>query len=372
MATSDNFQRLLYPGLRKIFFDTYTEKAEEYSKIYHINTSKKATEEDHHVSGLGMWEEKKRSENISYEDIQDGLSVFYRHKAYAKGIQVERELYDDDQYSVINKLPKTIARGGRATVETLSAQVLNEGFNTAGYDGVPLFSSSHPLIKGGTGDNVLDRVLSPQGIQEGLLLMSQQTDEAGLKIQSKADKLIIPEELEWTAYRILQSAQLPGTVFNDKNPAKGLAGLKVIIMSYLSSTRAWFLQDSSLHEMTFFWRVKPEFAQKSEFDNMVAKYRGYLRFSVGYSNWRGMIGSDGSVATDWPESPWQQEGDPKEVYVGYEATGAITAVTNGVEYDSDAQVFIVPAVVNMFTFKDVATDKIASKSGDAWSIVTDA
>lgn len=294
MATSENFQRLLYPGLRKIFFETYAEKEEEYSKVFHVKTSKRATEEDHHISGIGMWEEKKRSENIKYEDIEDGLSVFYRHKAYAKGIQIERELYDDEQYNIINKMPKTIARGGRATVESISADVLNEGFTKTGYDGVPLFSDSHPLIKGGTGDNVTDAELSVEGLREAMLIMSNQTDEAGLKIQAKADKLIIPEDLEWTAYRLLNSAQLPYSQLNDKNPVKGLASLKPIVMSYLTSPTAWFLQDSSLHELTFFWRVKPEFAQAKEFDNMVAKYRGYLRFSVGYSNWRGIVGSDGT------------------------------------------------------------------------------
>jgi len=295
MATSDNFQKLLYPGLRKIFFDTYTEKAEEFSKVFHVKTSKKASEEDHTVSGLGTWDEKKRSENIKYEDIEDGLSIYYYHKAYAKGIQVERELYDDEQYGVINKLPKTIARGGRATVEKLAADVLNDGFDTAGYDEQYLFDSDHPLIKGGTGDNVTDAVLSVDGLKTAMLLMSSQTDEAGLKIQAKADKLIIPEDLEWTAYSLLESVQIPSSANNDKNPVKGLAGLKPIVMSYLTSSTAWFLQDSSLHELNFFWRVKPEFASTKEFDNMVAKYRGYLRFSVGYSDWRGLVGSDGTA-----------------------------------------------------------------------------
>ena len=293
--TSENFQKLLYTGLRKIFFDTYLEKPEEFSQVFHVNTSKRASEEDHHVSGTGLWEEKKRSENIKYEDAKDGPSVYYYHTAFAKGIQVERELYDDEQYSVINKMPKTIARGGRATVEQVAADVLNNGFTVGGYDGEPLFDSAHPLIKGGTGDNVFDAILDDtEAIREGLMLMSSQTDEAGLKIQAKADRLIIPEDLEWTAYTLLNSALLPGTPNNDINAAKGLARLKPIVLSYLTDEKAWFLQDSSLHELTFFWRAKPEFAEKTEFDNMVAKYRGYLRFSVGYSNWRGIVGSDGS------------------------------------------------------------------------------
>ncbi len=294
MATSDNFQRMLLPGLRKIFFETYNEISPQFEKVFNVGTSNQAVEEDHHVSGLGMWEEKKRSENIKYEDIEDGLSIFYKHTAFAKGIQIERELIDDEKYSVINKMPKTLARGGRALVETTAADLLNNAFSANGYDGVPMFSDSHPLIKGGTGDNIFDAPLNEDGIEEGILLMRSTTDEAGLKIQSRPDRLIIAPDLEWTAIRLLESTQQPGTANNDVNVAK--SRVSPVVMDYLTSATAWFLQDSKMHEMNFFWRVKPEFKDHEEFDNMVAKYRGYLRFSVGYSNWRGIVGSDGTGA----------------------------------------------------------------------------
>jgi hypothetical protein len=51
--------------------------------------------------------------------------------------------------------------------------------------------------------------------------------------------------------------------------------------------------DPTLNELNFFWRVKPEFKGAENFDNMVAKYRGYLRFSCGYSDWRGWVGNAG-------------------------------------------------------------------------------
>ena len=58
----------------------------------------------------------------------------------------------------------------------------------------------------------------------------------------------------------------------------------------------WFLQDGSRHELNFFWRVKPEFKNEEDFDTFVAKYRGYMRYSYGFSDWRGMVGSKGTPA----------------------------------------------------------------------------
>ena len=38
---------------------------------------------------------------------------------------------------------------------------------------------------------------------------------------------------------------------------------------------------------------KPEFKGEEAFDNFVAKYRGYMRYSFGVSDWRGLVGSTG-------------------------------------------------------------------------------
>ena len=72
-------------------------------------------------------------------------------------------------------------------------------------------------------------------------------------------------------------------------------------MDYLATTaggndKFWFLQDGNRHELNFFWRVKPEFKHEEDFDTFVAKYRGYMRYSYGFSDWRGMVGSTGGVS----------------------------------------------------------------------------
>lgn len=293
MLVSGNFQKLLEPKFRKIFFDTYDELPEQFPDIYNVHSSKKAKEYDYHVSGTGEWEEKVPSGPISEEDIEHGFEVSYVHKAYAKMITIERELADDEMYGVMDKLPKKLARGGRTTVEKTAAAILNNGFTVNGYDSVPLFSNSHPMLKGGTCSNLMTgAALSDATLKLGITMMrTNMKTEEGLKMQAKAQKLIVPADLEFTALTILQSAGQSGTANNDTNVIKGK--LKPVVMDYLTDANAWFLMDPTLNEFNFFWRVKPEFKGTENFDNMVAKYRGYLRFSCGYSDWRGWIGNAG-------------------------------------------------------------------------------
>jgi phage major head subunit gpT-like protein len=294
MLQSGNFQELLEPKFRKIFFDAYTELPPQYDKIFEVKTSKKAKEYDYHVSGTGMWEEKVPGGPIAEDEIDHGQEVTYTHTAYAKMISVERELVDDDQYSVIEKLPKNLGEGCRVTVETTAASIINNGFSANGYDAVPLFSDSHPLLRGGTADNLMAAAdLVDSTLKLGLTQMRTATKtQEGFKMQAEAKQLIVPADLEFTALTLIRSTQTAGTTNNDINVVQNK--LQPVVMDYLTDADAWFLRDPRLSQTIFFWRVKPEFKGNEVFDNMVAKYRGYARFSVGYSDWRGWLGNTGA------------------------------------------------------------------------------
>lgn len=295
MLTSGNFQALLEPKFRKIFFDTYDELPEQFSDVYKVQGSKKAKEYDYHVTGTGEWEEKQPGGPISEEEIDHGQEVTYVHKAYAKMITIERELIDDELYGIMDKLPKKLARGGRATVEKTAAAILNNAFTVNGYDGKPLFANDHPLLHS---SDVLDNlmtgsVLNDTNLKLGMTQMrTGMLTQEGLKAQASAKRLVIPADLEFTALVLLQSAGQAGTPNNDTNVLRGK--LKPVVLDYLTNPKAWFLQDPTLSELNFFWRVKPEFKSTENFDNMVAKYRGYLRFSCGYSDVRGWVGNPGA------------------------------------------------------------------------------
>lgn len=303
LSNEENFGKLLEPGLRKIFFETYDEIPEQFSKVYNVMSSNSAAEHDWGMGAFGDWTERtSQFDEVAYTTLSPGLDRTYTHDAFTQGFMVTREMYDDDKYRQIEKLPKAMARSGRAKVEKDAISLLVNGFTTNIYDGKPLFSDEHPLLDSTeVGINLAEGVLNDANLKSALAIMRETLDEAGNLIQMKATKLIIPPALEDTAIRLLKSTQIAGGELNDTNKFLNSYGIEIVVMDYLSaaaggSDTAWFLQDGSRHEMNFFWRTKPEFKWKEEFDNFVAKYRGYMRYSFGVSDWRGIVGSTGVVA----------------------------------------------------------------------------
>ena len=297
-TSNPGWSRLLEPGLRKIFFETWKELPTQYNKVLNVLNSKKHAEHDLSLTGFGPWE--ARTSEISavpYDDPMEGFEITYTHTEFLKGFKVSRAMVDDELYNQINKLPKNLARSGRAKVETDAASIFNNGFTNEGYDGEPLFSTEHPIVRtGGKGSNLIEvsgatnpeDILNEDTVNEALLLARNTTDDAGLKIVVRPKKLVVPPNLEPQAQRIVNSAQRPGTDLNDINTIK--SKLQIVVMDYLEMDNAFFLLDDDVHELNFFWRVRPEFKSEEDFDTLEAKYRGYMRYSHGYSNWRGAIG----------------------------------------------------------------------------------
>lgn len=307
----NDFGLLLEPKLRKVFYDTYKEVPEQFSKIYNVKTSKKAKETDYGVGAFRPWTQfgNKMSTvgdstlmpQVKYQKIHPGLERTYVHEEFASGFMVERKFVDDEMYDVIEKLPKDLARAGRYKVELDAVTPFNEALKatpTANiYDSQPLFSHTHPLVETKNadgsnitvkGDNLIDGTLSADTLKAALLLGRKQVDEAGKLIVMSFDTLVVPPALEWLAMELTKTTGKPGTELNDINVLKG--SLNIIVWDFLTKEDACFIMDSKNHQANFFWRVKPDFQSEKDFDSLVKKYNGYMRYSYGFSDWRGFIG----------------------------------------------------------------------------------
>lgn len=294
-----NYGKLLEPGLRKIIFETYGEKPEQYSKVFNVISSKKAIETDARMGGFSMFNEKATLDSTEYEDLTSLDTVQYKHVTYSKGFLVEKELVDDEQYGQIRKAAQALARAARSTVEVKAASVLNTAFsaNANNWKGEALISASHSLLGGGTTSNSLGTVaLSEPNLELAFKLAREQVDERGLKIQMNPNLLIVPPALEFTAEKIAKSIQLPSVGIgsnqdvNDINPLRGR--FQVVVLDYLTDATNWFLVDTAMNPLNFFWREKMSFKSENDFDTDVAKYKARMRFSYGWTDWRGIIGSE--------------------------------------------------------------------------------
>lgn len=306
--TDARFGKLLEPGLRKIFFETYDELPEQFSMVYNVYNSEKAKETDWGMGAFQDWTVRAdQFDTVAYQTLSPGLERTYIHDAFTSGFMITKEMYDDDLYGPMEKLAKALARSGRAKVEKDAIKTFVNAFTEdAGgvgasqiYDGKALCASDHPLLdSAGVGNNLASGALSDTNIKAAIQLMLDTPDEAGNLMQIMADRLIIPPALLDTAKRVLHSTQISGGDLNDTNEYLANYGIQPVVMSWLSTAGGgndlyWFLQDSKRHEVNFFWRKRPEFAWDEDFDTFVAKYRAYMRYSFGVSDWRGIVGSPG-------------------------------------------------------------------------------
>lgn len=292
----NTFGDLLEPGFRQIFDDVYKEIPQVFPSLLHVNTSTKQDEKDSAISGFGLLALTSEGGAIDYEDPVQMYDKRYIHQKYTKGFKVSEELYEDDQYGVIKKKPAALARAARRTTESSAANLFNNAFSTSylGGDAKPLVSVSHPRSDGGTAQSNASSTgltLTETNLETGRLAMRGHLDDKGMKIESMADTLVVPPALEKQAHVIVDSNLRSDSADNDLNFYKGK--LKIVVWDWLTSTTAWFLLDSRMHELNWFWRIQPEFKQDTAFDTGMALYKTRTRFSNGFSDYRGVWGSKG-------------------------------------------------------------------------------
>ena len=296
----NNFAELLTPVHRKVFFESYNKKPKQYTSIFKVDNMHAKEETFPHLGAFGKWSENTEGNDFNQADIAMGDVATFTAKRFDKAYEVTWELVQDDLYNAL----KGFGRGGSAsklggglgaTEESEAASVILKGFTENGYDGVPLFSESHPLVNStNTSSNLVSGGLSDETLKEALTKMRLQTDEAGVLVAAHADRLIVHPDWEFTARALIGSTLQAGTANNDKNT---LPGLDIVVWDYLydvaGTDKPWFVQDSTMDNLLFLWREKPIFDSEKIENKMDYRFYGYCRFDTGYADWRGLCGSKG-------------------------------------------------------------------------------
>ena len=309
------FAQLMAPGLHDEFlhWTDLLQRDEEYSHLFHIETSKMAYEDEVEFAGLPPMVEKPEGESVVYADAIQGGTKRYLHFTYALGVRCSFELYEDDQYNVINQVPKALARSAQFIKEQQAANIFNLGFSTViTTDGLSLFNNAHPLLGGPAATSVapgLTNIISSVGtypnrpatdvdlsftaIQLMVNFFERMPDSQGLPVVIKPRLVVIPPELKWIAREILGSPHKPYTSDNEINSILK-EDLSYFVSHYLTSQSAWFvLADPMSHRLKFFMRHELDEDFSDDFDTRSVKQLSFMRFSVGATVWEGTFGSNG-------------------------------------------------------------------------------
>lgn len=299
MAISEQWAELLAPGLRNIFFNQYKALAASAKAplLFNIVGSKKENEYDLGAGGFADWQEYK--DTIEYDDNDQGYKTTFTHVEYARGFKVKRKLVDDDLYNIISKKPRGLALAAARKREKDAANIFVNAFDTStanlGADSQSLCDGAHPHSPANTtstqsnsGTTAIDR----ESIIATRELMRAFTDDRGELMPINPDTLLVPPELEEEAWVETKTPKKTDSGNNDLSFVNSL-GLRVITWDYLTDANNWFMIDSQLAKQHLLWfdRVGLEFAldPRSDFQ-LEARYRGYMRYSLGWSDWKWVYG----------------------------------------------------------------------------------
>lgn len=298
ILTRENFGAVLTPIHKKIFFDSYKEKPCQYSQVFKKDTMRGKQQTYPHLGSLGAWQPGQEGKVFNLSDFKEGATATFIAQRYDNSYKITWELIQDDYYNVMKGYgkggsAKGLGRGARVTEERQAANIVLNGFTTAGYDGKPLFAEDHPLINSTkTGCNLIHGALTDANLKKALTMLRKQPDEAGEIIDTHATQLVVAPENEFTAKAIVNSILQSGTNNNDVNT---VPNLKVVVWDYLSNdtTNPWFVQDESIDNLMFLDREAAMFGSQFIPGQMDSLMYGYERFAAGYVDWRGIVGSDG-------------------------------------------------------------------------------
>lgn len=297
---TSSFAKALWPGVNAWYGKSYGEFEVEYTKLFDKFTSTRNFEEDVGVSSFGLAIQKAEGSPISYDSERQGFTTRYSHLVFALGFIITREIMEDDQYDVVGqKKAQGLAYSMRQTKEVIGANVYNRAFSSSytGGDGVALLSASHPNVAGGTWSNLIGTAsdLSEAALEQAVIDIAGFTNDRGLKIAVRPQSLVIPWQLAFEANRILKSQGRVGTDNNDINALNSLGLFKdVIVNHYLTDTDAWFIRTNVQNGMKYFERRADQFEMDNDFDTENAKFKATSRWSVGWTDPRGLYGSAGA------------------------------------------------------------------------------
>jgi phage major head subunit gpT-like protein len=295
---SDSFGDLLDPRFQSIFHEEYTDVPDMLPEVYNFVPT--------NGRNNMMWSQVGAVEDfveftgtVDYSSMNQGFDTTALPVEFARGIQVERKLFDDDQYNIMDQRPRGLAAAAFRTRQKHGAQFFN---NAASIDStfytntenVAPVSNSHLTTSGASTaigfDNMLTSSLTAVSVQTARIQMRAFRGDQAEIITVQPNTLLIPPDLEEIAYEITASSGKVDTDLNNENIHKGR--YKVIDWEYLTDVNNWFMMDSSLQKRSLHWtdRTPIEFAMIEDFDTLVAKWRGYQRYAMAHIDWRFLLG----------------------------------------------------------------------------------
>jgi hypothetical protein len=293
-VNSIEFSTALRPGINKWYGDEATALSKRFKDfipvLYNVENSSKAYEEIAEILGFGLFGELGEGSAIDWDTIRKGRDLKIVNVDFSKGYRVTRKMQRDEQYGLVSKFTKMLARSANKTVRYRAMLPLALGFGAGtgtwnsdgwaattetylGMDSKPLFDDAHTLQLTGsvpdysttytlptTWSNYSSSALAESTLAAGLAALRTQPDEHGFVAGYTANTLVVPSALYYTAQQLVNATATNTVQVNSGVPSL-IAGsnLSILEIPELPDTAGWYLLSdvSERDTSVFYWREKP-------------------------------------------------------------------------------------------------------------------
>ena len=292
----------LEPGLNALFGLEYKRYENQHAEIYTNESSDRAFEEEVMLSGFGRAQVKAEGAGVSFDDAQETFTARYTHETVALAFAITEEAIEDNLYDrLAARYTKALARSMSNAKQVKAVELLINGLPGVGTftsgDGVSLFNKDHPTIAGVFANTLQTQAdLNETSLEQSLIDIGKMTDERGLKVAARGVKMIVPQELQFTAERLMKSQGRTGTADNDINAiaSMGMIPQGYRVNNYLTDTDAFYILTDVPNGMKMFTRAPLTNAMEGDFDTGNVRYKARERYSFGVSDPRGIFGVEGA------------------------------------------------------------------------------
>lgn len=302
--TKSDIQALLLPGLKTVFGEVYQSCPAFWTDITTVVPSTKDTEQYGWLGatpGMNQFIDERRVADMAT------YSYAIQNKTWESTIAVDRTAVEDDLTGQLALRVRQMAEAAKTHLDSIVFSLLASGFSTACYDGANFFGTHTSGAPGATftqSNKLTAEALTGAAIQDGITLMQRFLDDSGRPMGITPDTLVVPPELQWEAWTLMNSTFHADPVSDSNqnlgaNPLRGT--LKVTSVPYLTDTDDWFLVDTRRVVKAIILQMRKEF----EFDALeVNSETGFLRdkfyygvrarYNVGFGEWRCAVGASNS------------------------------------------------------------------------------
>ena len=284
--------------MNALFGLEYRQYADETTEIFDTESSDRAFEEEVMLSGFGNAAVKPEGQGVQFDDAQETFTARYTNETIALAFAITEEAIEDNLYDrLASRYTKALARSMASTKNIKGAAVLNNAFDNTfvGGDGVELCSAVHPTLAGTFSNELATPAeLNETSLEQSLIDIAALTDERGLKIAAQGVKLVIPSALQFTADRLMNSTGRTGTADNDINAIKNMGMISggYTVNNYLTAAKKFFIKTDVPNGLKHFNRSPIKTSMEGDFDTGNVRYKARERYVFGFSDPRGIFGSN--------------------------------------------------------------------------------